>query len=98
MKTITFNNPPNNLCHQLRNLGLIDFYSKELQNEELKGKGFIYFESSNFRWGSGKNAKDSNDNKNKYFNEELNFWKSARIDLTDKGIEILKQSNLKGWK
>lgn len=101
MKTIIFNNPPQNLFFRLKELGLVNFYEKEDTNSHhLKGK--TIFENSikgiseKACWGDNSVYPKSINLEN--FSQEENIWLIATINLSDKGIEVLKQSDIKNWK
>lgn len=100
MKRIIFNNPPNSLFKSLKNLGLVDYYElgDDLSKKKIPMHG-IEGLSSNPYWGdfTDKNLKTEDYNK-KYFNIESNLWKSATVDLSEQGLEILQGSGIKGWK
>ena len=102
MKAIIFNNPPKDLFFQLKKIGLVDFYEiKDINSHSLKGKGLnsqIAGISEKASFGIYSDAQISNEeNIKKNYDIKNEFWKTATIDLSDKGIEMLKQSGIKGW-
>jgi hypothetical protein len=103
MKRIIFNDPSKDLMKQLKSIGLVNFYdANDSSTNHLKGKRLYDLKlegiSEKAIWGDYTDIKIKDEKYiEKYFNVNANSWKSATIDLSDKGIEILKQSGLKGW-
>lgn len=105
MKRILFNNPDKGLFAQLKAIGLFNYYDvNDASTLELKGKKLNEIETDyikNACFGDFKDLELGFTSKayvDKYFDSKLNAWKSATVDITIEGIEILKKSGIKGWK
>jgi len=102
MKRILFKNPQKSLFKQLKSIGLTDFYEKSDGNIELKNiplnKIKVKDISENAYWGNYSDVSLKTElYMDKYYDYKSEAWKSATIDLTDKGIETLQSNIPKGW-
>lgn len=104
MKTVIFKNPSKTIFFELKSIGLINFYNAN-EPETVKYKGIPLNKietpySKNACFGHSKDihlGATSKAYKEKYMNETSTEWIQATIDLTDEGIEILRNSGIKGW-
>lgn len=98
MNRVLFKNPPKDIFFKLRELGLVDFYVKDIpETEHLKGKKLYEnttIFSENAIWG---NFADHKIHVNTKKNFVHNSWISATIDINNEGLKILKRSNIKDW-
>lgn len=100
---ILFNNPPKDLFFKLKKIGLVDFYIKEDERtHNLKGKPLYllvsYGLSEKACWGIITDQLISSEiNIKNNYDDESKSWKCATIELSNKGLEILKNSSIKNW-